>query len=225
VCPTPLGNRTLFSVALTWSLLRASWLFLYHRTDCRSPMESEKERPRRAFPGQKRGRKCSIGPMVCAMPNRQNGATGDRRDGNARRSEDRENGGSAFRPPTNGGGIVPGNETLSGCGRIPGFNDGHVWVKAVRIETALRSQCQSASGIDPPSAAKTDPARRCAIGSARSRVAPSTLCCSSPAGSGHDADRGSGWVIRGRRLTGVAGVPRAGLHGRLARIHGARKSV
>jgi len=37
----------------------------------------------------------------------------------------------------NGGGIVPGNETLSGCGRIPGFNDGRVWVEVVRIETAL----------------------------------------------------------------------------------------
>jgi len=43
-----------------------------------------------------------------------------------------------FRNLSCGGGIVPGNETLSGCGRIPGFNDGHVLGEAVRIETARR---------------------------------------------------------------------------------------
>ena len=69
-----------------------------------------------------------------------------------------------------------------------------------------RSLCQSASKTDPPSAANIDPPRSCGIGSVRSQVAPSTPCCTSPTGSGHDADCSSGWVIRGRRLT--TGTPR-----------------
>jgi hypothetical protein len=84
-------------------------MILFHRTDCRSPMETEKERLGRRVRGQKRGRKSPIRPMLAGVTNRQNGATGARTDGNARRSEDRENGRSAFRPPMNGGG--GGNRT------------------------------------------------------------------------------------------------------------------
>ena len=47
--PTPIGNRNLISAASAWSLPGASWWILFHRTDCRSPMETEKETPRRAF--------------------------------------------------------------------------------------------------------------------------------------------------------------------------------
>jgi hypothetical protein len=75
--------------------------------------------------------------MVWGMPHCQNAAASARTCGDARRSEDRENGALAFRPPMIGGGNCTQNKKLSESDEVGEFGLGSVWTRICRSRNTL----------------------------------------------------------------------------------------
>jgi len=167
-------------------------------------MKTEKERPRRRFRGRKRGRKGAIRPMVAGVRNRQNGAAGARTDGNTRRGEDRENGASAFRPPTNGGGNCSHKQKVSTSGR--GVRT--LWMSAAarRVLTpldVLPSRPYSGGGAMHTVAPLTMRGRS---GQGRSNGVPSRPWHLQDLPCGRVVARHSDAILRGEALTSAGGT-------------------
>ena len=90
----------------------------------------QRKRARRRHPGAENGvRTGEVVHRLLAPPKTQNVASDATTCAKAMAVREGESRGETVLAEGNGGGNVPGIETLSGCGRIPGFNDGRVWVR------------------------------------------------------------------------------------------------
>jgi len=97
--------------------LRASWPFLYHRTDCRSPLEQRKRSQEGGFGGESGVEDGQSVRWLARVVNRQDRPTGATTSEKAPSSESARKPRETFRGQSNGGGNCSHKQKVSTSGR------------------------------------------------------------------------------------------------------------